>query len=435
MTTSPRLSDQVAAAPAGNFLPERLRSTGLALPDRLRLAASVELGHGIHVLVLDDAAGRVICAPTLVDTEPMRARAGQGASAALVALLADEARHHIGEFELVRLGAHEVRLVGERAMAVDQTHESVVVGETAVVKWMVETAASPALDIVSHLAAVGFGRMPKPWGFLCWHSPERTLVLASVTSYLVDALDGWSWCVDDVTAFVAGRMSMTDCLEPVSQLAELTADLHAALATSSPIVERPVQQASMIDTRLWSSRAVSLLGEATRVSSGEPGRQLAARVQRMSDVMEQTARIAHTPVMRVHGDLHVGQVLRGPMGYAINDFDGNPVLSVTERQEPQPAARDVAGMLQSLDHVGRIVTHRKGGVMAESVDAWILTAQAAFMGTYRVGLQDRGILDLLDERLLLAFQVEQECREVIFAERHLPRWRYVPDAAMQSLFP
>lgn len=435
MTKTPRLSDQVAAVPSGNFLPERLRSTVLDLPDRLHLVALAELGPEIYVMVLDDAAGRLICAPTLVDQGPMRAQAGQGAAAALVALLADQAQDYVGEFELVRVGTHAVRLVGERAMAVDQTHESVVVGETAVVKWMVETAASPALDVVSHLAAVGFGRMPKPWGFLHWRSPERMLVLASVTSYLVDASDGWSWCVDDVTAFVAGRMSMADCLEPVKEMAELTADLHAALATSSPTIERPVQQATMIQTRLWSERALSLLSEATRLSGGEPGRHLAARVHRMSDVMKQTGRIAQTPVMRVHGDLHVGQVLRGPFGYAVNDFDGNPVLSVAERQELQPAARDVAGMVQSLDHVGRIVTHRMGEITAEGVDVWIAAAQETFMHTYRVGLQDRGLLDLLDERLLVAFRVEQECREVIFAERHLPRWRYVPDAAMQSLFP
>ena len=31
------------------------------------------------------------------------------------------------------------------------------------------------------------------------------------------------------------------------------------------------------------------------------------------------------------------------------------------------------------------------------------------------------------------FAVEQECREYVYAARHLPRWLYVPDAALPAL--
>ncbi len=85
---------------------------------------------------------------------------------------------------------------------------------------------------------------------------------------------------------------------------------------------------------------------------------------------------AGTPLIDVRGDLHVGQVLRHPdaptgrgptagtpASYAVVDFDGNPVLAAAERVRRRPAAVDVAGMMASPDHVGRVVLHR-GPVLA-----------------------------------------------------------------------
>ena len=127
-------------------------------------------------------------------------------------------------------------------------------------------------------------------------------------------------------------------------------------------------------------------------------------------------------------------MLRWDGGYAIGDFDGNPVLPVAERLAPQQAARDVAGMLQSIDHVGRVVLRRVDGADAHRVNIWISEAQARFEVAYRARLAELGWIHLLDDRLVRPFQVEQECREFLYAVGHLPRWRYVPDQALQALF-
>ena len=86
-----------------------------------------------------------------------------------------------------------------------------------------------------------------------------------------------------------------------------------------------------------------------------------------------------------------------------------------------------------MDHVGRIVVHRTPGVDADLVTGWARRAQAAFLDSYRGVLRAAGRTELLDERLLAAFRVQQECREHIYAARHLPHWSYVPEAAMPAL--
>jgi maltokinase len=200
-------------------------------------------------------------------------------------------------------------------------------------------------------------------------------------------------------------------------------------------VPDPVHTAGPDDVARWRERACSSLDEAVRVTGGEPGERLRARAPAAVAAFDALAVVDSTPVTRVHGDLHVGQVLRWAGGYAVSDFDGNPVLPAAERAAPAPPARDVAGMLRSLDHVGRIVDRRTSFAHRGTVAGWTVDVREAFLAAYRATTAAAGRADLLDERLLHPFEVEQECRELVYAARHLPRWTYVPDAALADLLP
>ena len=51
----------------------------------------------------------------------------------------------------------------------------------------------------------------------------------------------------------------------------------------------------------------------------------------------------------------------------------------------------------------------------------------------RTGWIERGLADLYDADALRAFRLQQVLREIVYAARHLPRWMYVPDAALPAL--
>ncbi|GAA3835189.1 hypothetical protein GCM10022226_65870 [Sphaerisporangium flaviroseum] len=312
----------------------------------------------------------------------------------------------------------------ERGFDVDQTNHSVVVDERVVVKWLTPPLAlpQPAPEVFAHLTAVGFTATALPYAALTSRSPGGPeMLVALVTAYLPDARDGWEWCLDEA---VAGRTAFA------ADLGRLAADLHVAMATPSPAFPGPVRTAG--SGAGWAARAERALGEALALTGGEDGAWLAGRVETLSRAMEPLTRVSATPLIRIHGDLHVGQTLRWRDGYAVIDFDGNPTVSGADPF--QPAARDLAQLGTSIEHVAQVAIKRREADPDETV-RWASAARGMLLSAYRERLAARGGSALLDEALLGPFEIEQECRELIYAARHLPRWRYAPMGVLRGRFP
>ena len=427
--------DQLAARSPQLLLSPRRRDTPLSgawrVRDLLALDGEGPTADRLAVAVVEGPTGAVFVAPVVEDRSgARRAQPGDGVAEALVAqLVAGPGRR--GDFELEVL--HSAAARGEREIPVDQTNESVAVGDQAVVKWLTWADDHPAAPArLVRLARAGFTSMPRVWGFLWWHDGSRRLLLASVSELLREASDGWQWCVDDVRRFAAGECDLDEALGPVARAGAVVAQLHMALSQGGS------QRAGLGAAASWSAQALSRLDEALRLVDGDEGRRLHARAPAVRKVLAAIADVTDAQVVDVHGDLHVGQLLRhrrseGGWDYAVTDFDGNPVLDQHERNAPQPAARDVAGFVQSLDHVGRVVLRRTSDVDVDAVRRWMVHARPAFLDAYQQALPAGSTL--YEPRLLRPFQVEQECREFVYAATHLPRWRYVPDAALAELVP
>lgn len=422
------------------LLPTARSVEGSPAPPSLTLDGAAEIEAGRWIGVFATSSGAHVAAPFCAAASGLvRAVAGDGAAAALIEKLASGSFVGDERFVLTSYVSRDVvQALGgsdERAMLVDQTHESVVVGEVAVVKWAVYAEATPAPVLIAHLEAAEFAQMPRPWGFLTWHDGEDHLLVASVMQYLTGASDGWTWAVSDAGDYAARGARLEESVAAFDAVGVAVAELHLAFATATPVIETPVQVARAAQIQGWHSLAIALFDDAADGVDGVEGERLALLRGSVAAVLDDISRIDQTTTIPVHGDLHIGQVLRWDDGYAIGDFDGNPVLTAQQRLVPQPAARDVAGMVQSIDHVGRVVSRRVEGADADRVTLWIARAQDRFLAAYRARLAERGQAGLLDDRLLLPFQVEQECREFLYAIEHLPRWRYVPDQALQALFP
>jgi maltokinase len=401
------------------------------------LVDALPLGPAAWLTVVADDRRRTYPVPLVVDGSGVRrARTGEGTAEALIGLLAGGSRR---EGAFVVTAWHGEPVHGERPVTVDQTNESVVVGEQAVVKWsfVAEPGPHPAPTVLAELVRRRFGGTPRPWGFVEWRpgGGEAPRLVASVVSNLGQVSDGWTWAVDDLRhAVQEGSADLV--VDSGSCTGELVAQLHVALAGHA----RPAAPEEVAD---WRSTAELDLGRALAVTRGPAHELLAGAQGRLRSALAEgwaAATSREVLVTRVHGDLHVGQLLRRPTPgaatrheYVVTDFDGNPVVAPESRLALRPAALDVAGMVQSLHHAALVLRrhepHHDAAVVAQMARA----QQQAFLAGYRATTAGAGLRELLEPALVRPFRLQQVCREFLYAATHLPRWEYVPTAALPAL--
>ncbi|GAB7068679.1 aminoglycoside phosphotransferase [Mycobacterium hodleri] len=382
---------------------------------------ALPLSEGRRLAVVDDGAG-LAAIPQVRDDDGRwrRAQPGDGVASALLEVLA--AGSVTREAFSVRSWTTRTA-TGERSVGVDQTNESVIVGDVAVVKWAthLQEGPHPAPRRIEVLRAAGFAGMPTPWGLLTWRTPTGAdTVVAYVDDYLPDAVDGWTWAVDLVTAAVRDREPGAFAAA-AADVGTVVADLHGALSGTATV-------ASGADAARWRDGAVETLDTAVRL--GHPG--VVARRAEIEVLLSGLGGLAGSPVVDGHGDLHVGQVLCSRGRFVVTDFDGNPVLTAPERMLSIPAVVDVAGMTQSLAHAA-IVAAKYAALDPATLAVVSAAGRTAFLEAYTRRLHELGHADLFDPTPLRAFRAQQVLREIVYAARHLPRWMYVPDAALPAL--
>jgi maltokinase len=422
-------------------LEARIRAVGIRALLPAQVAGSFALdGVPAVVDVLPLAVGsiaivrcaeQILAIPLTDDRALRRAGPGDGVAAAFAHAIGEGAT--AGRFAASRFGATPSG-TGERAIDADQSNDSVIVDDAVVVKLstLPSPAPHPAIDVPTHLAEVGFHETPALVGSMTWSGDAGPLLVATVSELLPEARDGWDWHVAVLEEVADGERPPAAWARSAAALGALVGRLHAALGTASSVFPTPRSFATAEDVAAWRRRSEDTLDEALACTDGPEGERLRSAVAEIRRAFASFATVSSTPVSPIHGDLHVGQLLPWRDGYAVIDFEGNPLQRPDERGTLRSPARDVASSLRSLDHVGRIVQRRRPE-RAGDIGSWIAATRTAFLDGYTDGLERAGARDLFDERLLRPFEVAQECHEFVYAACYLPRWRYVPDLALPPL--
>jgi predicted trehalose synthase len=148
----------------------------------------------------------------------------------------------------------------------------------------------------------------------------------------------------------------------------------------------------------------------------------------LREIFARAARAEWPAQQRIHGDLHLGQVLRLPgRGWVFVDFEGEPLRPMAERTRLDSPLRDVAGMLRSFDYVGGSL--RVAGSPRQTSD-WVAAARAAFEDGYG----DASGRDVVANRVLIdAFEIDKALYETVYEARNRPDWLGIPVAAVARL--
>ena len=345
----------------------------------------------------------------------------------------------------------ELAAADERALGRDQSNTSVVLGERLLLKGYrrIQPGLNPDLELTAYLSEeASFAGVPRLAGWAEAVTRDGgAATVAMLQAFVVHAADAYEATAERLALLVAAPGPAD--LEAVTGIAEdlgiLVAGLHAALA--SPPADAPdlgPRAATRDELKAWRLEAHRRLsGAITAVAAVDPalarelrddGAAIAARASRF----EATA--SAPLVMRIHADLHLGQVLLADDGYRVIDFEGEPLRPIDERRRLDSPLRDVASMLRSLDHAARSARRRaearNGGPIEHpglEVEAWIERARQRFLEAYAAGLRQAASPVVLDLDLLDGFEVAKECYEFTYAATVLPSWLWAPRDGMRWL--
>ncbi|MEU3416854.1 MULTISPECIES: maltokinase N-terminal cap-like domain-containing protein [unclassified Streptomyces] len=292
-----------------------------------------------------------------------------------------------------------------RLLDAEQSNSSIVYGDAYILKLFrrIQPGVNPDLEVPAALAALGCSRVPAPVAWFTTAGP-RPATLGVLQPFLPDAADGWSLALG---ALAAGD----DFTAEARALGRAMAEVHLALAEAFPPAGpgENGRTAEAMRARL-DAAAHAVPGLLPFV----PGLRAAFAALATCDT--------GPPAQRVHGDLHLGQVLRAGRDWFVIDFEGEPSRPLAERRTPQSPVRDVAGMLRSFDYAAR----QRRPWRPE----WARRCREAFCAGYaaRAGWDPRK-----KHALLRAHETDRAVYEVLYEARHRPDWLPVPMAAIKRL--
>ena len=281
----------------------------------------------------------------------------------------------------------------------------------------VHAGLNPDIELQTALAGAHSAHVPSSIGHLdgLWRDPftaERRVTgsLAFAQEFLPGVEDAWR------VALAAARRGDAFDAE-ARELGRATASVHRDLARLFPTTLADAAARAGI-TAAWRRRLTVAVDEV-------PG--LVAHRAAIERRYELAAAAPWPALQRIHGDYHLGQVLRAPQrGWIVLDFEGEPMRPITERRAPDLAPRDVAGMLRSFDYVAGTIAQERTDAAAPA-RTWALAARASFLRGY----DEHGVP--AEELLRSALELEKAVYEAIYEARHRPAWLSIPLDAIERI--
>jgi maltokinase len=317
----------------------------------------------------------------------------------------------------------------------EQSNTSLIFGDTAILKVFrkISPGLNPDIEIHAALAAANSKHIAEPLGWLegRWPaSPEGTATasLAIAQVFLRDATEGWELAKASVRDLYAEADLHADEVGgdfagEAARLGAATAEVHVALAAALGT--------ATLERKELVGLADAMRERLDRAASEVP--ELAEHADALRVAFEELATFdGEVTVQRVHGDLHLGQVLRSLDGWKLLDFEGEPARPLEERRSVDSPAKDVAGMLRSFDYAARhlLLDYRADPQREYRATEWAERNSDAFCSGYAAagGRDPRA-----DAVLLRAFEIDKAVYEVVYEARNRPTWLAIPMSAIRRL--
>ena len=325
-----------------------------------------------------------------------------------------------------------------RVMGAEQSNTSLVYDERIILKLFrrVQAGHNPEVEITQALAAEGFSNVAEPL------ATQRVgdYDIAIVQPFLTGAVEGWALALTSLRDLFGMHDTSSipiinldapppqpdpaqaggDFSGEAARLGAVTGEMHVALADAFG--------RHHADSRAWAAS----IGKQLEGLGGDDIDRRGAQA-----ILEQLADLDPGYAIRVHGDYHLGQVMRTDAGWYVLDFEGEPARALEERRRPSSPLKDVAGMLRSFHYASAVArTERDDEALEDLALAWEDRNRQAFLRGYMRAAGPGGILPPDPEcvdAVLAAFELEKAVYELGYERAYRPDWEGIPLSALRRL--
>ena len=330
------------------------------------------------------------------------------------------------------VGDGAIDLSEPRRMTAEQSNTSVVFGDRLIFKVFrrLEPGENPEVEITRALTEAGYANAPRQRGSLALqHTDGSSTALGVLAEFVVGGREGWQLATGEVARIAGGAAPDAQLGNQFMELGRAVADMHGALART---LGR--REAGAEDLTAWVDAMRAQCEQVLATAARRAPEPTAAVLDRRDALLARIERVADEkatgPLTRVHGDLHLGQVLLDRDGrWQLLDFEGEPARPLAERRALHAPLRDVAGMLRSFDYAAAAGSGGDLSAVPAAAAQWRDGVRGGFLAAYLDEAAEHDVLphdDAAVQAQLDAFELDKAVYELGYELANRPDWVPIP---------
>ncbi len=334
---------------------------------------------------------------------------------------------------------------------VEQSNSSIIIDKKYIIKILrkLTEGRNPETEILSNLNQFNLNFIPQLLGQIEYRIGNKSFLLASIQEYIENQGDCWEYAVNLIENYFQSSSELKDfdndeTLQSVIQLArglaQVTAQMHIALSKVENASGFAPENFVDEDLQLIHQEFDSEMRKALPHLAVQNPRNIFTELDELKNSFNTILRELvnkNVQKVRIHGDYHLGQVLKTKSNFIVIDFEGEPLKTLEQRRCKSSPFKDVAGMLRSFDYAILSINKKEQSRINKGLSNELYELlRNEFISAYLLGVKNKNFVfqeNALNIQLIKFYEIQKAFYEIVYEANNRPSWLDIPVQVLERL--